>query len=96
MKRVQTNTMKLVEELKKKLEEVQKILPDGLKVEVLYDQSYLTQKALSTVERALIEGIVLVSLAIALNMWNIRVALLQALSVKVSLLITFKFLMIEG
>ncbi|MEZ0337303.1 MAG: CusA/CzcA family heavy metal efflux RND transporter [Aquificaceae bacterium] len=92
LKRVQTNTMELVEELKKKLEEVQKILPDGLKVEVLYDQSYLTQKALSTVERALIEGILLVSLAIALYMWNLRVALLVALSVPLTLLITFIFL----
>ncbi|MFN3471180.1 MAG: efflux RND transporter permease subunit [Aquificaceae bacterium] len=92
LKRVQTNTMDLVEELKKKIEEVQRILPHGLKVEVLYDQSYLTQKALSTVERALLEGILLVSLAIALYMWNLRVALLVALSVPLTLLITFIFL----
>ncbi len=89
LKRVQTNTMELVQELKERLKKVQDVLPPGIKVEMLYDQSYLTKKALSTVEKALLEGILLVSLAIVLYMWNPRVAFLVALSVPLTLLYTF-------
>ena len=92
LKRINTNTMKLVEELKSKLQEVQKILPEGVKIEVLYDQAYLTQKALSTVKRALIEGIVLVSFALILYLWNVRTALLVVLSVPLTILYAFIFM----
>jgi cobalt-zinc-cadmium resistance protein CzcA len=92
LKRVKTNTMNLVEKLNKKIKELQNILPSGLKIEVIYDQSYLTQKALATVEKALLEGIILVSIAIALYMWNLRVAILVALSIPFTILITFIFL----
>ncbi len=89
LKRVGINTMELVENLKKRLEEVKKLLPDGVEIKVLYDQSYLTKKALAMVERALLEGIILVSFAIALYMWNARVALLVVLSVPFTMLLTF-------
>jgi cobalt-zinc-cadmium resistance protein CzcA len=89
LKRINTNTMELVSVLKEKLKEAQKILPEGVKIEILYDQSYLTERALSTVERALLEGIVLVSIAIMLYLWNIRTALLVVLSIPFTMLLTF-------
>jgi cobalt-zinc-cadmium resistance protein CzcA len=92
LKRINTNTMELVEKLRKKIQEVQKILPDGVKLEVLYDQAYLTKKALSTVEKALLEGILLVSVAISLYLWNIRTAFLVVLSVPLTILYTFIFM----
>lgn len=92
LKRVSTNTMELVKELRRKIDEIQKILPDGVKIEVLYDQAYLTKKALSTVEKALLEGIVLVSVAITLYLWNIRTALLVVLSIPLTMLYTFIFM----
>ncbi len=92
LKRVGTNTMELISRLKEALREAQKLLPEGVQIQILYDQSYLTQKALSTVEKALLEGILLVSIAIALYLWNVRVALLVALSVPLTLLITFTVL----
>ncbi|SNZ14601.1 efflux RND transporter permease subunit [Hydrogenobacter hydrogenophilus] len=96
LKRINTNTMELVQDLRKKLQEVQKILPDGVKVDILYDQAYLTKKALSTVEKALVEGIVLVSIAISLYLWNIRTALLVVLSVPLTILYTFIFMKQAG
>jgi cobalt-zinc-cadmium resistance protein CzcA len=92
LKRVGTNTMELVEELRKKIQEIQKILPDGVKLETLYDQAYLTKKALSTVEKALLEGIILVSVAISLYLWNMRTAFLVVLSIPLTMLYTFIFM----
>lgn len=92
LKRINTNTMELVEKLRKKIQEVQKILPDGVKLEILYDQAYLTKKALYTVEKALLEGMLLVSVAISLYLWNIRTAFLVVLSVPLTILYTFIFM----
>jgi len=92
LKRVGTNTMELVEELRKKIQEIQKILPDGVRLEILYDQAYLTKKALSTVEKALLEGIILVSIAISLYLWNMRTAFLVVLSIPLTMLYTFIFM----
>ncbi|RMH80501.1 MAG: efflux RND transporter permease subunit [Acidobacteria bacterium] len=92
LKRVGTNTMELVEELRKKIQEIQKILPDGVRLEILYDQAYLTKKALSTVEKALLEGIILVSVAISLYLWNMRTAFLVVLSIPLTMLYTFIFM----
>ncbi|MEJ5339579.1 MAG: CusA/CzcA family heavy metal efflux RND transporter [Aquificaceae bacterium] len=92
LKRVSTNTMELVERLKGAIEEAKKVLPQGVDIRVIYDQAYLTQKAVGTVERALIEGMVLITIAIALYLWNLRVALLVVLSIPFTLLITFSLL----
>lgn len=92
LKRVGVNTMELVERLKRAIEEAKKVLPQGVDIKVIYDQAYLTQKAISTVEKALVEGIVLITIAIALYLWNLRVALLVVLSIPLTLLITFSLL----
>ncbi|MFN3265058.1 MAG: efflux RND transporter permease subunit, partial [Aquificaceae bacterium] len=80
------------ERLKGAIEEAKKVLPQGVDIRVIYDQAYLTQKAVGTVERALIEGMVLITIAIALYLWNLRVALLVVLSIPFTLLITFSLL----
>ncbi len=92
LKRVGTNTMELVERLKSALQEAQRLLPQGVNIKVIYDQAYLTQKAVGTVERALLEGMILITLAIALYLWNLRVALLVVLSIPLTLLLTFSLL----
>ncbi|NPA51729.1 MAG: efflux RND transporter permease subunit [Aquificae bacterium] len=90
LKRIGTNTQELVKKLKQEIERINKeILPEGVKIKILYDQSYLTQKALSTIERALLEGIILVSIAMVIFLGNVRAALLVILSIPFTLLISF-------
>ncbi|WP_457642845.1 efflux RND transporter permease subunit [Persephonella sp.] len=90
LKRVHVNTKELIEKLKKEIEKInQEVLPEDVRIEILYDQSYLTDKALSTIEKALLEGIILVSLAMMIFLWNIRAAVLVILSIPFTLLIAF-------
>ncbi len=90
LKRIGTNTQELVEKLKAEIDRINKeVLPDGVKIKLLYDQSYLTQKALSTIEKALLEGIILVSIAMVIFLGNIRAAILVILSIPFTLLISF-------
>ncbi|MCX8164530.1 MAG: CusA/CzcA family heavy metal efflux RND transporter [Aquificaceae bacterium] len=89
LKRVGVNTMELVKNLKEAIRKAQDMLPEGVRIEILYDQAYLTEKAVRTIQKALLEGIMLVSLGITLYLWNPRVALLVSLSIPATLLITF-------
>ena len=90
LKRVGVNTQEVVKELKEKIEIINReVLPEGVKIKLLYDQSYLTDKALSTIEKALLEGIILVSIAMFLFLGNIRAAFLVILSIPFTLLLAF-------
>ncbi len=96
VKRIYENTKEVVDKVKKKLEEIQKILPEGVKIEHLYDQAYLTEKAVFTVEKALVEGIVLVSIAMILYLGNVRASLLVISSIPLTLLISFIVMRLYG
>ncbi len=90
LKRIGENTQEIVEKLKSEIERInEEVLPKGVKIEILYDQSYLTEKALSTIEKALLEGIILVSIAMVVFLGNIRAAVLVILSIPFTLLISF-------
>ncbi|WP_297453649.1 CusA/CzcA family heavy metal efflux RND transporter [Persephonella sp.] len=90
LKRIGTNTQEIVEKLRKEIKRInEEVLPEGVQIKLLYDQSYLTEKALFTIEKALIEGIVLVSIAMVIFLGNIRAAVLVILSIPFTLLISF-------
>jgi cobalt-zinc-cadmium resistance protein CzcA len=92
LKRVNTNTKELVDRLYKQFEEIKKIIPQDVELKILYDQSYLTEKAVSTVEKALVEGIILVFIAMIFYLGNIRSAILVILSIPITLLMVFIFM----
>jgi len=89
VKRIYENTKEVVDKVKRKLEEIQKILPEGLSIEHLYDQAYLTEKAVSTIQKALLSGILLVSVVTAFLMGNFRASLIVISSLPLTLLIAF-------
>ncbi len=89
VKRIYENTKEVVDKVKRKLEEIQKILPEGLVIEHLYDQAYLTEKAVSTIQKALLSGIVLVSIVTAFLMGNLRASLIVISALPLTLLIAF-------
>ncbi len=90
LKRIGENTQELIKKLKAEIDRINReVLPEGVEIKLLYDQSYLTQKALSTIEKALLEGIILVSIAMVIYLGNIRAALLVILSIPFTLLISF-------
>tara|TARA_Y100000768_G_scaffold316879_1_gene252038 strand:- start:4188 stop:7313 length:3126 start_codon:yes stop_codon:yes gene_type:complete len=72
-----------------KIEEVKKGLPDGYQIKTLYNRSELVNKTLDTVKHNLITGAVLVIIILFLLVGNIRAALITAIVIPTSLLITF-------
>jgi len=72
-----------------KLEEIKKGLPQGIKIETLYDRSELVNATLETVEHNLLTGAGLVVIILLILVGNIRAALITAITIPLSLLFTF-------
>ena len=96
LKRIFENTKEVVDKVKKKLKEIQEILPEGIKIEHLYDQAYLTEKAVSTIQKALFSGILLVSIVTAFLLGNFRASLIVIASLPLTLLLAFIVMEILG
>ncbi len=64
-------------------------LPQGVKVEPIYDRTWLISKTLKTVFTNLVEGALLVSIVLWLFLGNLRAAAIVALTIPLALLATF-------
>jgi HAE1 family hydrophobic/amphiphilic exporter-1 len=88
-----TNAATVIEEVKKKLEEIQESsFPPGMKFEISYDVSTFLEASIEQVLHTLFEAFVLVSLVVYLFLGDVRSTLIPTLAVPVSLIGTFFFL----
>lgn len=71
-----------------KLEAIQTSLPEGVRAEAVYNRTILVDKAITTVQKNLIEGALLVIVVLFLLLGNIRAALITAAVIPLSMLIT--------
>jgi len=86
MKRFGANTKNTIDDVKSRLEIVQKSMPQGVSIQPFYDQSELIDQAVWTVEKALLEAFILIIIILLLFLMNIRAAFLVLLSVPISIL----------
>ena len=70
-----------------RLADINKTLPEGVTAEPVYDRTVLVDKTISTVQKNLLEGAVLVVAVLLLMLGNVRAALLTALVIPLSMLI---------
>lgn len=80
------NTNNVITNIRRKIQELQRTLPEGVKIEPVYDQADLIQKAVSTVTKALGEAAVLIVVILFLFLWNVRSALVVLCSIPLSML----------
>ena len=71
-----------------KLKEVAASLPEGVIVKAIYDRTTLVEKTIKTVEKNLAEGALLVIVVLFLLLGNFRAALITALVIPISMLMT--------
>jgi len=82
----------VIEGVKRKLEEITQLLPPGVELRPYYNRERLVSATVGTVMRNLIEGAALVVLLLSLFLYNIRAAVLVALTIPLSLLFAFIFM----
>ncbi|WDE01592.1 efflux RND transporter permease subunit [Thalassomonas actiniarum] len=71
-----------------KLEQVKASLPEGIKVQAVYDRTDLVDKAVYTVQKNLLEGALLVIAVLFLLLGNVRAALITAAVIPLAMLAT--------
>ena len=92
-----TNAAVVIEEVKKKLEEIKESsFPPGMTFEVSYDVSSFLEASIEQVLHTLLEAFILVSLVVYLFLGDLRSTLIPTLAVPVSLIGTFFFLQLFG
>ena len=90
------NALDTADSVKKKLEELSRYFPPGMKVIYPYDTTPFTVVAIDEVVKTLFEAILLVFMIIYLFMGNIRATLIPTIAVPVVLLGTFAVLGFAG
>ena len=89
LQRTATNAAKVVKDIVNQLPLINKTLPDGLEIKILYDRTEITHKALDTMNSALINGVILVIIILFLFLFELRSATIVIISLPLSLLSTF-------
>lgn len=90
--RIGTNAKNVVEAVKEKFETARRTLPEGVRMEPVYERTELVEKAVATAERALIEGSVLVAIVLFLFLGELRSALVVIAALPLAMLIAFIFM----
>ena len=91
-----TNTVAVVEGVKKRLSEIRTLLPADIDVAVIRDQSKFIENSIHEVQVHLLLAAVLVSLTILLFMRDWRTTLIATLSIPTSMIATFAFMDVMG
>jgi heavy metal efflux system protein len=95
--RVGENPGKVIDGVKAKVVEIQsRLLPPGVEIHPYYSRDRLVNTTITTVMRNLVEGAALVVLLLSLFFYNIRAALIVALTIPLSLLFAFIFMDVRG
>ncbi|MDE2058178.1 MAG: efflux RND transporter permease subunit [candidate division NC10 bacterium] len=90
------NPGQVIEGARKKIEEIQKLLPPGVQMRPYYSRDRLVHTTVTTVMRNLIEGAALVILVLSLFLYNLRAACIVAITIPLSLLFAFIFMDLRG
>lgn len=93
LKLIGTNTSTVIRDVKAKMEEINRVLPPGLKVEAYYDQATLVAKCIQTVTKALTEAVVLIVIIQLVMLGGIRPSVVVLTAIPFS--IAFAFLVMR-
>jgi len=83
------NALRVIERVKKRLEELKPALPAGVEIVTTYDRSDLILRSIGTLKRALTEELAVVSLVILIFLWHLPSAVIPILTIPIAVLITF-------
>ena len=83
------STVELSKEIKKKIVEVSKTLPDGLNLEIAFNRATYIGEAISEVYKTLVIAFVLVIIIIYLFLGNLKAVIVPAVALPVSLIASF-------
>ena len=83
------NALRVIDGIKKKLEEIKPSLPEGVELVTTYDRSQLIKRSISTLREKLIEESIVVALVCLIFLWHIRSALVAIITLPIAIILSF-------
>jgi Cu(I)/Ag(I) efflux system membrane protein CusA/SilA len=83
------NAKAVIERVKERIAEIEPSLPPGISIRPFYDRSTLIDRTIDTLKHALVEEIILVTLAHIIFLWHFRSILIVTLPLPISIFISF-------
>lgn len=96
VKQSKANTLDVAKNVKKKMEEIKKTLPPGLRADIAFDNSVFIQRSIDEVMESLFVAFGLVVAVIFLFLRNIKATFIPAVSIPISLIATFTLMYFLG
>lgn len=90
------NSAEVIQSVKKKMETIQKSLPEGLVVDVFLDRSKLVNKAIDTVSNNLMEGALIVIFVLVVLLGNFRAGIIVASVIPLAMLFAISMMNLFG
>ncbi len=90
------NALAVIENVKKRLEQLKAGLPEGVRIRTVYDRSNLILRAIDTLKRTLIEESIIVALVCVIFLFHFRSALVGIFTLPVGVLISFIIMERQG
>ena len=84
-----SSTVELSKDIKKKITEVKKILPEGLNLEIAFNRATYVGEAIEEVYKTLLIAFILVVIIIYLFLGNLKAVIVPAIALPVSLIASF-------
>lgn len=90
------NSKETIEKIYEKFDELKPLLPENVRLEVFYDRSDLTRKAVDNVTKVLIEAIVLIVVLLFLFLGDLRAAIAVSVILPCALSVAFICMSLNG
>ncbi len=83
------SALRVIDGIRKKLEEIKPSLPEGVEIVTTYDRSQLIKRSIATLREKLIEESIVVALVCIVFLWHIRSALVAIITLPIAILLSF-------
>jgi len=83
------NALTVIKRVKEKLAEIEKTLPEGVKIVTTYDRSELIERSIHTLRHELILEMIIVSLVILIFLWHIPSAIIPIITIPAAVILSF-------
>ncbi len=90
------NAQKTIQEVRKKLDELKKGLPEGVEIVTVYDRGSLIERAVDTLNSALIQELIIVCALVALFLLHLRSSLVIIITLPLGVLMAFMVMKWQG
>jgi hydrophobe/amphiphile efflux-1 (HAE1) family protein len=90
------NTVAVADAVRERIDEIEKALPKGYKLEVVRDSSGTIRTQVNAVKEHLVVGAVLAALVVLLFLGSVRSTVIAAVAIPISIIGTFAIMWVEG